>query len=77
MMLLLKKENEIYRRHLNLQKKKLRFRKNDKFTLAMLNALSQRTIKETFDGGNTWVLKTVTDIFFPVYIDSFLGIGSG
>jgi hypothetical protein len=36
-MLLLKKENEIYRRHLDLQKKRLMFTKTDKFTLAMLN----------------------------------------
>ncbi len=43
-LLLLKKENEIYRRHLNLQNKKLHFRKNDKFTFAMLNALSKRAI---------------------------------
>lgn len=43
-MLLLKKENEIYRRYLNLQNKKLKFKKDDKFTLAMLKALSQRAI---------------------------------
>ena len=43
-MLLLKKENEIYRRHLNLQNKKLQFRKNDKLSLAMLKALSKRAI---------------------------------
>jgi len=43
-MLLLKKENKIYKRHLNLQNKKLHFWKNDKFTLAMINALSQRAI---------------------------------
>lgn len=39
-MVLLKKENEIYR----LQNKKLQFKKDDKFTLAMLKALSQRAI---------------------------------
>ena len=43
-MLLLKKENEIYKRHLNLQNKKLRFRKNDKFSLAMIKALSAKAI---------------------------------
>ena len=43
-MVLLKKENEIYRRHLNLQNKKLQFKKDDKFTLAMINALSKRAI---------------------------------
>jgi putative transposase len=43
-MLLLKKENEIYKRHLNLQNKKLHFRKNDKFILAMLKILSQKAI---------------------------------
>ncbi len=37
-MLLLKKENEIYRRHLSLQNKKLHFRKNDKFSLTMIKA---------------------------------------
>jgi len=42
--LLLKKENEIYRRHLNFQNKKLQFRKNDKFTLAMIKALSMRAL---------------------------------
>ena len=43
-MLLLKKENEIYRRHLNLQNKKLQFKKNDKFSLAMIKALSKKAI---------------------------------
>ncbi len=43
-MLLFKKENEIYRRHLNIQNKKLQFRKKDKFTLAMIKALSKRAI---------------------------------
>jgi transposase len=43
-MLLLEKENEIYRRHLNLQNKKLHFKKGDKFSLAMINALSKRAI---------------------------------
>jgi len=43
-MLLLKKENEIYRRHLNLQNKRLIFKNSDKFTLAMLNALSKRAV---------------------------------
>ncbi len=43
-MLLLKKENEIYRRHLNLQNKKLYFKKLDQFILAMLNALSKRAL---------------------------------
>ena len=43
-MLLLKKENEIYRRHLNLHGKKLYFQKTDKITLAMLNSLSKRAI---------------------------------
>ncbi len=42
-MLLLKKENEIYRRHLNLQKKKLTFKKSDRFTFVMLNALSKKS----------------------------------
>jgi putative transposase len=40
--LLLKKENEIYRRHLNLQNKKLHFKKNDKFALSMIKVLSAR-----------------------------------
>jgi putative transposase len=43
-MLLLKKENEIYKRHINLQNKKLHLRKHDKFTLTMIKALSKRTI---------------------------------
>ena len=43
-LLLLKKENEIYRRHLNLQKKRLMFKRNDKFTLAMLAVLSKKVI---------------------------------
>ena len=43
-MLLLKKENEIYRRHLNLHGKKLYFQKTDKITLAMLNSLSKSSI---------------------------------
>ena len=43
-MLLLKKENEIYRRHFSLQNKKLHFRKNDKFALSMIKALSTRAI---------------------------------
>jgi putative transposase len=43
-MLLLKKENEIYRRHLNLQNRRLIFSKTDKFSLAMLNSLSKRVI---------------------------------
>ena len=43
-MMILKKENEIYRRHLNLQNKKLKFKKGDKFTIVMLKALSKRVI---------------------------------
>ena len=43
-MLLLKKENEIYKRHLNLLNKKLHFKKNDKFALSMIKALSARVI---------------------------------
>jgi putative transposase len=43
-MLLLKKENEIYKRHLNLQNKRLQFRKTDKFSLAMIKALSARAM---------------------------------
>ena len=43
-MLLLKKENEIYKRHLGLQNKKMHFRKDDNFTLTMLKALSQKAI---------------------------------
>ena len=43
-LLRLKKENEIYKRHLNLQKKRLQFKRNDKFTLAMLSALSKRVL---------------------------------
>ena len=43
-MLLLKKENEIYRRHLHLQNKKLHFKKSDKFNLSMIKALSSRAI---------------------------------
>ena len=43
-MLLLKKENEIYRRHLNLQNRRLLFSKPDKFSLAMLSSLSKGAI---------------------------------
>lgn len=43
-MLLLKKENEISKRHLNLQNKRLQFRKTDKFSLAMIKALSARAM---------------------------------
>jgi len=43
-MLLLKKENEIYKRHLNLQNKRLFFKKTDKFSLAMIKVLSTRAI---------------------------------
>ncbi|MCF6336109.1 MAG: hypothetical protein L3J12_10240, partial [Spirochaetales bacterium] len=43
-MTLLKKENEIYKRHLNLKNEKLHFKKSDKFTLSMINALSKRAI---------------------------------
>lgn len=42
--LLLKKENEIYKRHLNLQNKRLHFRKSDKFTFSMIKALSTRVM---------------------------------
>ena len=38
-MLLLKKENEIYKRHLNLKNRKLIFSMSDKFTFALLNSL--------------------------------------
>ncbi len=43
-MLLLKKENEIYKRQLNLQNKRLHFRKSDKLTFSMIKALSARAI---------------------------------
>ena len=43
-MLLLKKENEIYKRHLNLQNMRLHFRKRDKLTFSMIKALSARAI---------------------------------
>ncbi len=43
-MLLLKKENEIYKRHLNLKNKKLLFRKSDKFCLALIIARSARAM---------------------------------
>ena len=43
-MLLLKKENEIYKRHLNLQNKRLFFKKTDKFSLTMIKAFSTRAI---------------------------------
>lgn len=43
-MLLLKKENVIYRRHLNLQNKKQQFWKSDRFSLAMIKALSKKAI---------------------------------
>ncbi len=43
-MLLLKKENEIYRRHLNLQNKKVQFWKNDRLSLAMIKGLSKKAI---------------------------------
>ena len=43
-MLLLKKENEIYKRQLNFKNKRLHFRKSDKFSLAMIRALSARAI---------------------------------
>ena len=43
-MLLLKKENEIYKRQLNLQNKRLHFKKSDKLTFSMIKALSARAI---------------------------------
>jgi len=43
-MLLLKKENEIYKRHLKLQNKRLHFRKSDKLTFSMIKALSARAM---------------------------------
>ncbi len=43
-MLLLKKENEIFKRHINLQNKKLHFRENDRLSLAMIKALSKRAL---------------------------------
>jgi len=43
-MLLLKKENEIYKRHLNFQNKRLNFKKTDKLTFSMIKALSARAI---------------------------------
>jgi transposase len=43
-MLLLKKENEIYRRHLNLENRRLIFTKTNRFSLAMLNSLSKRAL---------------------------------
>ena len=46
-MLLLKKENEIYRRNLALQNKKMQFKKDDKFTLAMINAFFKRAINHS------------------------------
>ena len=44
-MLLLKKENEIYKRHLNLQNKRIFFKKTDKFSLTMIKALSARAMQ--------------------------------
>lgn len=43
-MLLLKKENEMYKRHLKLQDKRLHFRKSDKLTFSMIKALSARAM---------------------------------
>lgn len=43
-MLLLKKENEMYKRHLKLQNKRLHFRKSDKLTFAIIKALSARAM---------------------------------
>ena len=43
-MLLLKKENEILKRHLNLQNKKLMFSRKDRITLAFIKSLSERAL---------------------------------
>jgi putative transposase len=43
-MLLLKKENEISKRQLNLQNKRLHFKKTDNLTFSMIKALSARAI---------------------------------
>ena len=43
-MMLLKKENEAYRRNLNLQNRRLNFWKNDKLSFAMIKALSMKAI---------------------------------
>lgn len=44
-MLLLKKENEILKRHLNLQNKKLMLTRKDRFTLACIRSLSDRATR--------------------------------
>jgi len=43
-LLLLKKENEILKRHLNLQNKKIKTNRNERFTLSMITALSRKVI---------------------------------
>ena len=43
-MLLLKKENQIYKRQLKLQNKRLIFRRSDRFSLSMLRRLSKRMV---------------------------------
>jgi putative transposase len=43
-LLLLKKENEILKRHLNFQNKKIKTNKNERFSLSMISALSRKVI---------------------------------
>ena len=43
-MLLLKKENEILKRHLTVQNKKLMFSRKDRITLAFIKSLSERAL---------------------------------
>jgi hypothetical protein len=43
-MLLVKKENEILKRHLNLQNKKLMLSRKDRITLAFIKSLSERAL---------------------------------
>jgi len=43
-LLLLKKENEILKRHLNLQNKKIKTNRNERFSLSMITALSRKVI---------------------------------
>jgi len=43
-LLLLKKENEIYKRHLNLQNKRIFTKRNDRISLSLITSLSKQAI---------------------------------
>jgi hypothetical protein len=57
-MLLLKKENEILKRLLNLQNKKLMFTRKERFTLACIRSLSDRATKHWM---GYWMGYTILD----------------